>query len=152
MHPPRGVTGTGGSSGTVNRSPSYRASPNRKPGIGVPQSDSRDALTSQRARATIASAPAGLRTLPVLRPKHSTRGQLLAVKDSIDQMLQQFDLTNDELEASKKTAKRHRSRRTPRGHPTPAGPTPRELGTTDGFIPLPRLMKTITRPNGEDPK
>ncbi|MCL7495029.1 hypothetical protein M8I34_27040 [Streptomyces sp. MCA2] len=36
--------------------------------------------------------------------KHSTRGQLLAVKDRIDQMLQQFDLTDDEREASKETA------------------------------------------------
>ncbi|MGW1788029.1 hypothetical protein ACWCO0_14600 [Streptomyces tubercidicus] len=52
------------------------------------------------------SAPAGLHTLPVLRPQHSTRGQLLAVKDRIDQMLQQFDLTDDEREASKETAKR----------------------------------------------
>ncbi|MFE1768240.1 hypothetical protein ACFW81_29010 [Streptomyces angustmyceticus] len=50
------------------------------------------------------SAPAGLRTLPVLRPKHSTRGQLLAVKDRIDQMLQQFDLPDNEREASKETA------------------------------------------------
>lgn len=55
MHPPHGLTGTGGSSGAANRSPPYRASPNRKPGIGVPHSNSRNALTSQRARATIAS-------------------------------------------------------------------------------------------------
>ncbi|MGW9432943.1 hypothetical protein ACWHA1_34070, partial [Streptomyces decoyicus] len=80
------------------------------------------------------SAPAGLRTLPVLRPQHSTRGQLLAVKDRIDQMLQQCDLTDDEREASKETAKRSPLSPNASRTPTPAGPTPRELGTTDGFI------------------
>lgn len=36
---------------------------------------------------------------PFYVPKNSSRGQLLAVKDGIDQMLEQLDLTDDEREA-----------------------------------------------------
>ncbi|WP_327731427.1 tyrosine-type recombinase/integrase [Streptomyces sp. NBC_00487] len=90
---------------------------------------------------------------PFYVPKQSTRGQLLAVKDGIDQMLEQLDLTNDEREALEGdreavTALAERLADTP----TPAGPTPRELGTSDSFIPLTQLIKTITPPNEEDPQ
>ncbi|MGW2651835.1 tyrosine-type recombinase/integrase [Streptomyces sp. NPDC001393] len=82
---------------------------------------------------------------PFYVPKDSTRGQLLAVKDGIDQMLEQLDLTDDEREALEGdreavTALAKRLADTP----TPAGPTPRELGTaTDAFVPLTQLAQTM---------
>jgi hypothetical protein len=75
-------------------------------------------------------------------PKQSNAGQLLAVKDGINQMLEQLDLTDDERAA-------------PEGDreaiaaiverladiPTPAGPTPHELGTVRTFIPLTQVLQ-----------
>ena len=62
---------------------------------------------------------------PFYVPKQSTRGQLLAVKDGIDQMLEQLNLTDDEREALEGdreavTALAERLADTP----TPTGPTP----------------------------
>ncbi|GGL68076.1 integrase [Streptomyces anthocyanicus] len=81
---------------------------------------------------------------PFYVPKDSARGQLLAVKDGIDQMLEQLDLTDDEREALEGdreavTALAERLADTP----TPAGPTPRDLGTTGAFVPLTQLMSTV---------
>ncbi|MEV5047950.1 tyrosine-type recombinase/integrase [Streptomyces griseoincarnatus] len=81
---------------------------------------------------------------PFYVPKQSSQGQLLAVKDGIDQMLERLDLTDDEREALEGdreavTALAERLADTP----TPGGLTPRELGTTDGFVPLTQLMSTV---------
>lgn len=80
---------------------------------------------------------------PFYVPTDSARGQLLAVKDGIDQMLEQLDLTDDEREALEGdreavTALAERLADTP----TPAGPTPRDLGTADAFVPLTQLTGT----------
>ncbi|MFD6607074.1 tyrosine-type recombinase/integrase [Streptomyces coelicoflavus] len=88
---------------------------------------------------------------PFYVPKQSSRGQLLAVKDGIDQMLEQLDLTDDEREALEGdreavTALAKRLADTP----TPAGPTPRELGTDDTFIPLTQLMQRISPDKGDE--
>ncbi|MEU3616836.1 hypothetical protein ABZ725_31715 [Streptomyces sp. NPDC006872] len=88
---------------------------------------------------------------PFYVPKQSTRGQLLAVKDGIDQMLERLDLTDDAREALEGdreavTALAERLADTP----TPAGPTPRQLDTTDSFIPLTQLMDTMSHPAQED--
>lgn len=73
------------------------------------------------------------------------------MKDGINTMLEQVDLTDDEREALEGdreaiTALTQRLA----DIPTPAGPTPRELGTTDAFIPLTQLLGTIT-PERETP-
>ncbi|MFF3959101.1 hypothetical protein ACFYY1_38800 [Streptomyces sp. NPDC001890] len=75
------------------------------------------------------------------------------MKDGINTMLEQLDLTDgertaleDEREAVTALAERLA------GIPTPAGPTPRELKTTDGFVPLTRLTKTIPPQKGQDPE
>lgn len=83
---------------------------------------------------------------PFYVPKDSTRGQLLAVKDGIDQMLERLDLTDDEREALEGdreavTALVQRLA----DIPTPAGPTPKELGTASAFIPLTQLTDAVTR-------
>jgi hypothetical protein len=59
-------------------------------------------------------------------------------------MLEQLDLTDDErdaLEGDREavTALAERLADTP----TPAGPTPKELGTTSSFFPLTQLMNTV---------
>ncbi|MCQ9183510.1 tyrosine-type recombinase/integrase [Streptomyces sp. IBSBF 2953] len=81
---------------------------------------------------------------PFYVPKESTRGQLLAVKDGITQMLEQVDLTeaehdalDDDLAAITGLAERLTD------VPIPAGPTPREMGTTEAFIPLTLLAQTM---------
>ncbi|MBL1102740.1 hypothetical protein [Streptomyces coffeae] len=92
------------------------------------------------------------RSCPFHVPKNSSRGQLLAVKDGITQMLKQLDLTDDkrdalngDLEAVTALAERLAD------VPTPAGPTPRELGAADGFIPLTQLTDTIRTGNEQPP-
>jgi hypothetical protein len=65
-------------------------------------------------------------------------------------MLEQLDLTDDEREALEGdreavTALAERLADTP----TPADPTPRELGATDRFIPLTQLKNRIT-PRGDN--
>lgn len=79
---------------------------------------------------------------PFYLPKDSTKGQILGVKDGIEQMLEQLDLTDDEREAlegdrdaiavlADKLA----------DVPTPAGPTPNQLGGT----PIPVTLGPIRR-------
>ncbi|MFB4273413.1 tyrosine-type recombinase/integrase [Nonomuraea sp. GTA35] len=77
---------------------------------------------------------------PFYLPKQSHAGQLLAVKDGIEGMLEQLDLTDDEREALEGdrdavTALAERLA----AIPTPAGPTPRQLGAHTAFIPLTAL-------------
>lgn len=83
-------------------------------------------------------------------PKQTTHGQLLAVKDGINQMLEQVDLTEDvraALEGDRESVAPLTQRLA--DVPTPAGPTPNDLGTGDTFIPLTHLMKTITPDKGD---
>ncbi len=54
---------------------------------------------------------------PFYVPKKSSRGQLLAVRDGIDQMLEQLDLTDDEREALE--GDREQSLHSPSDSPTP---------------------------------
>ncbi|WP_329376998.1 hypothetical protein OG625_05890 [Streptomyces sp. NBC_01351] len=81
---------------------------------------------------------------PFYVPKESTKGQLLAVKEGINTMLEQLDLTDDEREALEgdrdavTALTQHLA-----DIPTPAGPTPRELGTNSAFVPLTSLMGTV---------
>ncbi|MFP1630062.1 hypothetical protein ACLB9X_34205, partial [Streptomyces sp. 5K101] len=87
---------------------------------------------------------------PLYVPKESTRGQLLAVKDGINQMLERLDLTDDEreaLEGDRKAVAALTERLA--DTPPPAGPTPTELGTADSFVPLTQLMKTIAPDKGD---
>src|SRR5439155_22879253 len=79
---------------------------------------------------------------PFYLPKNSHRGQLLAVKEGIDTMLEQLDLTDDErtaLEGDRDTISALVERLT--DVPTPAGPTPKQLGATPAFIPLAQLFQ-----------
>ncbi|MEV5872489.1 site-specific integrase [Streptomyces tendae] len=74
---------------------------------------------------------------PFYVPKQSSRGQLLAVRDGIDQMLEQLDLTDDErdaLEGDREALMALAERLA--DTPTPAGPTPKQLGTESAFIAL----------------
>ncbi|MET9040797.1 hypothetical protein [Streptomyces mirabilis] len=85
---------------------------------------------------------------PFYVPKTSSRGQLLAVKDGIDERLEQLNLTDEEREALEGdreavAALAERLADTP----TPAGPTPRDLGPTGAFVPLTRLMSTVPAQN-----
>lgn len=87
---------------------------------------------------------------PFYVPKESTKGQLLAVKEGINTMLEQVDLTDDEREALEgdRDAVAALVQRLA-DIPTPAGPTPNELGTESAFIPLTQVRDTVTRrPNG----
>jgi len=87
---------------------------------------------------------------PFYLPKNSHRGQLLAVKEGIDTMLEQLDLTDDErtaLEGDRDTVSALVERLT--DVPTPAGPTPRQLGTEPAFIPLHQLLQGRP-PAGDD--
>ena len=82
-------------------------------------------------------------------PKESSRGQLLAVKDGIQQMLEQLSLTDEEKEALEGdrevvTALIERLA----DIPTPSGPTPAELGATSTFIPLTALTSGLRKPLG----
>jgi len=82
-------------------------------------------------------SPAGLRSLPLLPPQDSTAGQLLAVKDGIDRMLEQLDLTDDErsaLEGDRDALVALSDRLA--DVPTPAGPTPVQLGATRRSVSL----------------
>lgn len=82
---------------------------------------------------------------PFYLPKQSNAGQLLSIKDGVEQMLEQLDLTDDErvaLEGDRDalTALAQRLSDTP----TPAGPTPKELGMNAAFIPLTTLTDSLT--------
>lgn len=59
-------------------------------------------------------------------------------------MLEQLDLTDDErdaLEGDREAVTALAERLA--DIPTPAGPTPRDLGTTGAFVPLTQLMSTV---------
>lgn len=82
-------------------------------------------------------------------PKDTTRGQLLKVKDGIQQMLEQLDLTTDEreaLEGDREAVEALLDRLA--NVPTPAGPTPSQLGAQKAFIPLTALTGGPTPASG----
>jgi hypothetical protein len=66
------------------------------------------------------------------------------VRDGIDRMLETVYLTDDEraaLEGDREALEALARRLT--DTPTPAGPTPRALGTADAFIPLTQLLDSL---------
>ena len=78
---------------------------------------------------------------PFYLPKSSSKGQLLAVKEGIDRMLERVDLTDEEravLEGDCVVLTSLVDRLA--DVPTPAGPTPRQLGTVASFVPLTNLL------------
>jgi integrase len=78
---------------------------------------------------------------PFYLPKSSSKGQLLAVKEGIDRMLERVDLTDEEravLEGDRVVLTSLVDRLA--DVPTPAGPTPRQLGTVASFVPLTNLL------------
>lgn len=83
---------------------------------------------------------------PFYLPKATSAGQLLAVKDGIDRMLESVELTEQERDALEGdrdalTALAERLATIP----TPAGPTRAELGTAEpGFVPLTTLLGSLT--------
>jgi integrase len=81
---------------------------------------------------------------PFYLPKQSHAGQLLAVKDGIEQMLEQIDLTDEEREALQgdRDAVAALAQRLA-DVPTPAGPTPSQLGTSSAFISLTTLRDSL---------
>ena len=90
---------------------------------------------------------------PFYIPKDSTKGQLLAVRDGIEQMLEQLNLTDDErdaLEGDRDAVVALADRLAE--IPTPAGPTPTELGTAGAFIPLTSRLETLPSAKQEQPR
>ncbi|GIH19010.1 hypothetical protein [Rugosimonospora africana] len=77
-------------------------------------------------------------------PKQSNAGQLLAVKDGIDRVLEQLDLTDDErdaLEGDREALTALANRLADVA--TPSGPTPNELGNGTAFIPVTALRASL---------
>ena len=77
---------------------------------------------------------------------------MLSVKDGIDRMLETVDLTDEErdaLEGDRDALTALAGRLA--SIPTPAGPTPSELGTDGSFIPLTALTGGITPQNRRTP-
>ncbi|MGI5171446.1 tyrosine-type recombinase/integrase [Spirillospora sp. CA-253888] len=92
---------------------------------------------------------------PFYPPKQSHAGQLIAVKDGIDGMLEQLDLTEEERQALEGdrdavAALAERLANTP----TPAGPTPNELGSNGPFVSLAAVQESLrsseSQPEGRD--
>ncbi len=82
---------------------------------------------------------------PFYLPKQSSAGQLLAVKDGVDQMLEQLVLTDDEraaLEGDRDVLTELAARLST--VPTPAGPIPEQLGTDHAFIALTAVQNSLT--------
>jgi integrase len=82
---------------------------------------------------------------PFYLPKQSSAGQLLSVKDGVEQMLERLTLTDDEraaLEGDRDvlTVLTERLAKVP----TPAGPTPEQLGTDRAFVALTAVQDSIT--------
>ena len=74
-------------------------------------------------------------------PKDSTRAQLLEAKGNLQRILAQIPLTDDERAAVEDgTAAVERLIERLKDVPTPAGPTPQELGISKSFIPLIQLV------------
>jgi hypothetical protein len=86
---------------------------------------------------------------PFYLPEQSSVGQLLSVKDDVDQMLERLTLTGDERAALEgdRDALATLAERLAKV-PTPAGPTPEQLGTDRAFVSLTTVQGTIT---GERP-
>jgi len=83
---------------------------------------------------------------PFYVPKNSTKGQLLEVKAGIEQMLEQLDLTDDEREALEGDRDAVAALVEKLADvPTPAGPTPNQLG----HAPIPVTLATTRRPDQE---
>lgn len=83
---------------------------------------------------------------PFYLPKQSSAGQLLAVKDGVEQMLERLTLTDDEraaLEGDREALMALAERLAT--VPTPAGPTPEQLGADGAFISLTAVQDSITR-------
>jgi hypothetical protein len=81
---------------------------------------------------------------PFYLPKESHRGQLLAVKDGIQRMLEELELTDEEraaLEGDRDAVAALADRLA--DVPTPAGPTPKELGAGTALIPLTSLAGSL---------
>ncbi|MEU3620156.1 hypothetical protein ABZ725_48950 [Streptomyces sp. NPDC006872] len=105
-----------------------------------------DGVGALPARGVLGAAPG--QGQPRLVPKDSGGGQLLAVKDGIDQMLEQLALTDEERAALEGdceavTALVERLADTPA--PAPDGLTPSELGNSVAFNPPTRLADTVTQ-------
>jgi hypothetical protein len=85
--------------------------------------------------------PAAHSTCPS-SPSHA--GQLLAVRDGIQQLLEQFELTDDERAAQEgdRDAVAALVKRLV-DMPTPAGPTPNQLGAEPAFISLTALRDSL---------
>ncbi|MGW1786149.1 hypothetical protein ACWCQQ_44820 [Streptomyces sp. NPDC002143] len=87
-----------------------------------------------------------------LVPRDSAGGRLLAVKDGIDQMLEQLTRTDEEREAlegdrAAVTALVER----PADAPTPGGPTPSEPGNSVASIPLTQHPSSTRRDGAVSP-
>ncbi|PKW18677.1 tyrosine-type recombinase/integrase [Saccharopolyspora spinosa] len=82
---------------------------------------------------------------PFYLPKESSAGRLLEVKDGVENMLERLDLTDDERTALEgdRDALAGLANRLAKV-PTPAGPTPEELGTDRAFIALTAVQNSIT--------
>jgi hypothetical protein len=86
---------------------------------------------------------------PFYLPKQSSAGQLLTVKDGVEQMLERLTLTDDErvaLEGDREALAALAERLAK--VPTPAGPTPEQLGADRAFVSLTTVQDSIT---GERP-
>ena len=84
---------------------------------------------------------------PFYLPKQSSAGQLLAVKDGVEQMLEQLDLTEEEraaLEGDRDALATLAERLAT--VPTPAGPTPEQLGADIAFIELTTVRDSLMEP------
>jgi hypothetical protein len=82
---------------------------------------------------------------PFYLPKQSSAGQLLTVKDGVEQMLERLTLTDDEraaLEGDREALVTLAERLAK--VPTPAGPTPEQLGTDRAFVALTAVQESIT--------
>lgn len=87
---------------------------------------------------------------PFYLPKQSSAGQLLSVRHGVERMLEQLALTDDERSALQgdRDSLTQLAQRLSK-IPTPAGPTPEELGTVaSAFIALDELRKSL--PRGHD--
>ena len=83
---------------------------------------------------------------PFYLPKNTTKGQLLEVKSGIEQMLEQLDLTDDERQALEGDREAITALAAKLADvPTPAGPTPNQLG----HAPIPGTLGTTRRPDPE---
>jgi hypothetical protein len=83
---------------------------------------------------------------PFYLPKQSSAGQLLAVKNGVEQMLERLTLTDDERDALEgdRDALTTLTERLAT-IPAPAGPTPEQLGTDRAFVSLTTVQDSISR-------